>query len=914
MNVSLGVLSSASGAASYYSIDDSQIGDAVPSEWLGRGAAALGLVGGVEKAALREQLKGRVAGQQLGAVRDGKIVHSPGWDLTFSAPKSVSIMAHVAGDTRLIEAHTAAVKIALAHVEDHMAATRVWAGSGAVRQSTGNLVIATFRHMTSRALDPQMHTHAVVMNATLGRDGAWRSLHSRVLLCMQREIGALYRQELAYNVAQLGYGIERHKNDSFEITGVPSSAMDALSKRASAMEAWLIARGSSLAEAGGAMTRAAALATRDEKVAVDGNELLRSWQDQVAAAGFGERDREKLVRGARASANTRNADVGRHLLAWRSVVFAAAKLSEREAVFAQASIVREAGRFAFGRLNYRQISAAVERARERGEVIDRTFLDKRGNAFDGFTTPEAVETERTMLRLERAGRASVAPMVGLVDAGRLVERAARSSGRTGFKWTQDQRRATFDLLTTCNRVVGVQGYAGTAKTSTVLAAYANEAERRGFAVTALAPTAAAATVLGEALQMRSDTVARHLLVPEARTGANGLLWLVDEASLLSAGDMAQLLVKAELAGARVALVGDVKQLGSVGAGAAFSQLQQAGMETAKLAEIVRQTNLDTREAVIAVMEGKARRVLAALERGGGAVIDAPTRHERLAVMAQQYVDLSPAERRRALVIEPSRDGRDYLTALIRQELTRRGELSASALTFQALEPKGLTRAELREAGSYSVGDVVVFSRDYAHQPIRRGDALHVIEVKTERNRLTLQNTNGETFEWLPRWAGGGNAFVFETKAMELRSGDKVQFTRNDRPLGRINGHGGLIVSMDTQALRVTLKLENGRRQTLDLANLRDTHLRHSFVHTAHAAQGRTSQVVLVHANSRSENLVDQKMLYVALSRARTKAIVVTDDREGLVRAIYERAGEKQTALDLGQADIANSKNVSAGLG
>jgi conjugative relaxase-like TrwC/TraI family protein len=122
-------------------------------------------------------------------------------------------MAHVAGDTRLIEAHTAAVKIALAHVEDHMAATRVWAGSGAVRQSTGNLVIATFRHMTSRALDPQMHTHAVVMNATLGRDGTWRSLHSRVLLCMQKEIGALYRQELAYNVAQLGYGIERHKND-----------------------------------------------------------------------------------------------------------------------------------------------------------------------------------------------------------------------------------------------------------------------------------------------------------------------------------------------------------------------------------------------------------------------------------------------------------------------------------------------------------------------------------------------------------------------------------------------------------------------------------------------------------------------------------------------------------------------------
>src|SRR5690606_41660252 len=108
------------------------------------------------------------------------------------APASVSMMAEVAGGRRVIGAHGEAVKTALAHVEQHMAATRVRHGGAVSREATGNLVIASFQHGTSRAQDPQLHTHNIIMNATMGEDGAWRSLEPRALYQLQEQVGGIY--------------------------------------------------------------------------------------------------------------------------------------------------------------------------------------------------------------------------------------------------------------------------------------------------------------------------------------------------------------------------------------------------------------------------------------------------------------------------------------------------------------------------------------------------------------------------------------------------------------------------------------------------------------------------------------------------------------------------------------------------
>ena len=915
MVASVSALTSAGQAASYYEADDYYAeGGLAPSEWFGEAASALGLEGEVDREQFAALLEGQVGGKQLGTTRDGKTEHRPGWDITLSAPKSVSIMAEIAGDKRLIAAHSAAVKVALAHVEKHMAATRVREGGEVQREATGNLAIATFRHATSRAQDPQLHTHAVVINATQDKDGKWRSLEPRAFYQLQKEIGAIYRQELAHGVAQLGYSIEPGKDAIFEIAGVPDKVIEALSQRTAAIDARLAERGTSREEASAAEKQIAALDTREAKAHADIRELLANWRATADANEFDVGSRDRLVSGARERATQVEVTASPEMLARQAVAFAAAKLAEREAVFSASTLAREAGDFAFGKVGHAEISTAIAIARERGELVSRTFLDRRGAEFAGFTTPQAIATERTMLQLEMAGRGIAEPLGSPVAAARSVERAARQSGRSGYAWTADQKRATADLLTTRDRVVAVQGYAGTAKTTTVLATYAREAERAGLSVTALAPTASAATVLGDALGLRGDTVARHLLTPEGRMSGKCAVWIVDEASMLSAHDMAKLMTSADRAGARLVLVGDVKQLGSVGAGAAFAQLQAAGMTTTMLAEVVRQTNADTREAVMASIEGHAVKALAALDRGGGKVLEAATAHDRFEAISRHYLSLSPTERAKTLVIEPSRDGRDTLTGMIRDQLASRGELSVEKLQFAALVAKGMTRAEAREAASYAIGDVVRFSRDYAAKAVRRGEALSIVGIDPERGRVALASRDGRSIDWHPRQWGAAKAEVFEAKPMELRTGDRVQFTRNDRDAGRINGLGGAVTSIDPATSQATLKLANGREQRLDLSDPRDTHLRHAYVQTAHAAQGQTAERVLIHADSKATNLVDQKMLYVALSRAKGEAVVVTDDRDRLVRAITERAGEKQTTMAAGGPEPSKSKAMGAGLG
>lgn len=896
MVASVSALTSSAQASSYYEADDYYAeGGLSPSEWQGKGAEELGLSGDVDRDAFRELLDGKVAGQQLGTVRDGQLEHRPGWDVTLSAPKSVSIMAEVAGDRRLIEAHGQAVKTALAHVEAHMAATRVRHGGSVTREATGNLIVASFQHGTSRAQDPQLHTHNVIMNATQGEDGSWRSLEPRAIYQLQKQIGAIYRQELALKVRELGYEVDPGKDSMFEIKGVSADVMAAFSTRSAEIEAALGERGTTREEASAAEKQVAALDTRQAKVAADHGALVADWRATADRAGFDAEARLALVREAEAPAAN-----GLHLpdpsIADRAVAHAADKLGERQSVFSVAALHEEAGRVGLGKVGYAEIGEAIGRATKEGELVDRTFLDRRGAAFAGFTTRQNIAAEKTLLRIEAHGRGALAPIASPLAAAKAVASVAAQSERSGFAWNADQRGATEQLLASRNRITAVQGYAGTAKTTTVLATFAQEAEARGVSVVALAPTASAAMTLGEALGTRSDTVARHLLVPEGFAPGQPVAWIVDEASLLSARDTARLFDFAEQQDARIILVGDVKQLGSVEAGAAFAQLQSAGMETATLGEIVRQSNAATKEAVLASIEGDAKKALAALDRGGGQIVEHADRSGRFAAIAERYAGLEKAARARTLVIEPSREGRDALTADIRAALVKSGSLSGPAVAVESLVNKGLTRAEARDPLSYDRGDVVRFTRDYADKGVARGEAYRVEGIDPAKAAIVLKAEDGREVDWRLRQWGAGKAQVFEAQHMELKTGDSIRFTRNDREVGRINGARCEVTGIDEQARTATVLGARGQTQTLDLDAARDRHIAHAYVDTAFAAQGRTADHVIIHADSKATNLVDQKSFYVGISRAKESATIVTDDRAKLTSAINERAGVVQTAL------------------
>lgn len=920
MVASVSALTSSGQAASYYESAGEYYADGgqSPSEWQGKGAEALGLSGDVDRDQFRELLEGKIADQQLGTIRDGKLEHRPGWDVTLSAPKSVSIMAEVAGDRRLIAAHGVAVKTALAHVEQHMAATRVRDGVAVNREVTSNLVIASFQHGTSRAQDPQLHTHNVILNATKGEDGTWRSLEPRAIYQLQKQIGAIYRQELALKVRELGYEIETGKGSMFEIKGVSGDVLAAFSTRSAEIETALGERGTTRDEASAAEKQVAALDTRQAKVAADPSTLVADWRDTATAAGFGAEARLAMVKEAEArAANPIQRDdlAAQGTMADRAVAHAADKLGERQSVFSVAALHEEAGRVGLGKVSYSQISDAIAAAAKQGELIDRTHIDRRGAEFAGFTTRQNVETETKMLRIEAEGRGTLSPIASPLAAAKAVASASAQAERVGHGWNADQRTATEQLLTSRNRVTALQGYAGTAKTTTVLATFSREAEARGVSVVALAPTASAAMVLGEALGARSDTVARHLLSPERPCQGVPAAWIVDEASLLSARDTARLFDLAEKQNARVILVGDVKQLGSVEAGAAFAQLQGAGMETAKLGEIVRQANAATKDAVLASIEGDAKKALAALDRGGGMIVENADRAERFAAIAEQYAKLDKASRARTLVIEPSREGRDTLTTEIRDALAKSGALTGPAVTMQSLANKGLTRAEARDPMSYDKGDVVRFTRDYADKGVARGEAYRVESIDPAKSAIALKSEDGREVDWRLRQWGAGNSQTFAPQSLELKTGDSIRFTRNDREAGRINGARGEVTAIDPQARTAEIRNPRGQTQTLSLDTARDQHIAHAYVETAFAVQGRTADHVIIHTDSKATNLIDQKSFYVGISRAKESVAIYTNDRGKLVSAISERAGHVQTAIAQAAMPTPSAgKAIGAGLG
>lgn len=908
MVASIAALKSAGQAGKYYDLDDYYAEeDRAPSAWAGRGADELSLVGAVDREQFNALLHGQLpGGARLGAMRGGKIEHRPGWDITHSAPKSISIMAEVAGDRRLVAAHDAAVLIAQSQLERHAIATRVRTRSAIETVTTGKAVIASFRHNTSRALDPQLHTHSVMLNATLDDAGQWRSLESLPLYEAYKDNGAIYRQALAMEVKALGYELRESPGSMFELDCVPPELIKLFSTRAGQVEARLAEIGKTRANTSSAQKSMIALDTRSRKIAADRGVLVNRWRDEAAAVGFDADVRrhhvsEAIERVARLPKLTSSISA---TLASEAVAYAASSLSERNSVFSVAQLEKVAGEFAFGKTALGDVVNAIAGAEATGDLIARKV---QGGPVGRrrLSTKAAVEAEQRMLSAEAQSRNSVVIAVSRMEASRLITKAALASASDGHEWNDQQRAATRQLLTSQDRVVAVQGYAGTAKTTTVMATYAEGMRLAGFDVRGFASTVGAARELGKAIDMDTESIAwlrarGKAVVKSAKPGRE--VWIIDEASMVSAVEMDDVLGLAARAQARVVLVGDVAQLGSVEAGCAFAQLQHSGMTTIVLDKIVRQTNEMTKEAVEATIAKDAKRAFEALDRGGGKVIELADSEDRYAAIANEYAGLTQKERARTLVMDPSRDGRERLTDAIREALLRDGTLGDDVIRAKVLEARGLTKAEASRAASYATGDVVTFRRAFKSHRVSAGEGYRVVEIHSETNRIVLSDSEGASVNWqLDKW-GRGQAEAFKETERDFRVGDRLQFTRNNKAAGRVNGGETVVVALDPERSRIITRSPGVKSQTLDLVQTKDRHFRHGWVRTIHSAQGATADRVFAHLESFRLNTVNTKSAYVAISRARKFAAIFTDNRSGLADAMNVRLGEKESAISYENID------------
>ncbi len=558
-------------------------GERVRGEWQGQLATRWGLQGEVHEQQFARLAEGQhpETGEQL--VRhqtareyvnaQGDMVrtmeHRAGWDATFSAPKSVSLTALVGGDDRVRDAHRESVRTALDEMEKYAQARM---GGNVPAQTTGQWAVAKFEHDSSRPVDgyaaPQLHTHAVIFNMTEMADGQTRALQPQELYRTQQYATAVYRSELAARLQELGYEIERGAHGQPEIKGYTREYLEASSPRRQQIKEHMEKAG----VRGAGAAQIAAHQTRDAKQPLS-HEDVRA-QHQRLAAEHGQQPQHVVKDAAqRPGVELKPEQAG--VAAHEGVSYSRERGMEREAVADERTLMRDALKHTMGEARLPEVRAEFERRVQSHDLVE---VERRpGLAGRAFTTGEMQGFERELIERMKLGQGT---REVLAD-GQVRQQTMEQHPHLSLS----QRNAVEDVLTSRDRMMALEGVAGGGKT-TSLAAVREGAERAGYQVEGLAPTSRAAQKLAEA-GIETQTLQRHLARGEQQDDGQKRLYVVDESSMASTKQI-HTFVERLKENDRVLFVGDVRQHEAVEAGRPYAQLQEAGMRTARLDEIIRQ--------------------------------------------------------------------------------------------------------------------------------------------------------------------------------------------------------------------------------------------------------------------------------------------------------------------------------------
>ena len=868
--MSISQISGAGAASSYYQADNyyAKESDAGGGVWHGEGAQSLELNG---KAVTPEEfikiLSGDMPnGQKLYRVINGEKKHIAGFDMTFSAQKSLSVLTEIFGQTELSEAHDNAVLSTLNWVEKNALKTRKWNNETKSQDEVGDqkMIAALFKHDVSRNEDPQLHTHCVVANAVQGEDGKFRSLHSPELFHNKMLIGMIYRAELAKNInnQHLAKIIRTHPDGRFELAGVSSELIKEFSSRSKEIEEYL-GEGTHSAED----KAKAALHTRGKKTESDRSTLKDEWRRQTKDLGFTQSMVEESVRSAMDSMFI--ATRGR-LIPPDALGNATEILSENSSTFTRRDLLKTTLSEGIGHLRVGDADNEIQTAIDSGQLLES--LDK-----NLLFTPETLQRERTTLELEKVGRLSVDPILKRSDVAKTY---------AGHNLSEGQHNAASLILTSVNRTIGVQGYAGTGKTF-MLASVAKQASKEGYSILGLAPTSTATKTLRQDAGIDGQTLQKFLLEP---SGNHKTVLIVDEASMVTTKQMLNLLSIAEKRGlAKVVLVGDSKQLEGVGAGAPFKMLQGEGMRYAVMDEIKRQTKERHLDAVVSASKGEISR---AFQKLGNDISEVP-----LADLSKETAAawLNSANRETAAVVVTTNDMAVSVNGHIKAALQDEGKITGSGLNVTSLKSLRLTEAQKRYADNYRNADVVRFNRSYASLGVLAGDNLPITQVRDD-GVIELER-NGKPVEFKPARDARADGAVeaFSAKPMTLHVGDSVRWTRKEHATQIDNMDRGRVAAINDK--NVSFQMQDGRQIEFKKDHPHISFLNHAWAQTGHAYQGQTIDHVIVAMPSLS-GLTDQKGFYTDISRAKHDVTFLTDDIARIKDTLIARTGDQKTALDL----------------
>ena len=867
----------------------------IAGEWHGLGAELLGLSGTVDQERYFQLCDNinPATGERLTphTKSDRRVLY----DFTFDAPKSVTLAYEVGGDERILEEFRGAIKDTMNEMEASMM-TRVRSNKRNEDRVTSNLVMAEFIHHTSRPVadddgrlvpDPQLHSHVVAFNASFDAvEDKWKAGEFSNLVRDKGYYQAAFHARLAERLANLGYGIERDGN-SFRLVGISPEITKRFSRRTELIEA----EAERLNITDPAQKRNLGARTRlaKDKNPLSMQELRPLWRARLT-------DEE-----ADAIASSRKDQQSTSLDAAASMDYALSHCLERSSAIPENELLKTALIQSVGNASVADVRAELDRE----NILRR---DKGGIRY--ATTKEVLREEIAMIDFVREGR------------GRHIKLGGIKPPALDEGLSKEQREAALLILGSRDTVTALKGGAGTGKTRMLLSTV-KAIEDTGKKVFAFAPSAEASRGVQRAEGFAgADTVERLLIDPKMQETVRGQVLLVDEAGLLSVKDMKRLFDVAKQQSARVILAGDTNQHTAVFRGDGLRILERdAGIKTAELKEIRRQTNADYRSAVKAISEGDApaKDGRTQLENGIekldsiGAIIES-SGDARYGQIAADYAEVTAARKhggglKTALVVSPTHKEADQVTDAIRDVLRSEGRLGKDERQFLSLRPLNRTEAQRTDKAEYHPGEIVQFVQNA--KGFRRGERVTV--TGTADGGMAIERANG-TADILPL-REAAKFQVYRQERVALARGDKLRITMNGfteetrrGALAKLAGKkakdrldNGAVYEVDGFTKTGDIKLSNGYVVPKNYGGIS-----HGYVVTSHASQGKTVDVSLVALGQESFSAANKEQFYVSVSRGREAVRLYTDDKAAMMEAVQGSAA-RLSATELMQAPSAKPK-------
>ncbi len=819
-------------------------GEIRPGQWIGTGAERLGLKQNVSREQFHALCENRnpatherLTQRQL---KEGQ--RRVFYDFTCSAPKSVSVLAVTLADERLVTAHEEAARIAFRELET-FAATRVRKQGGQMDRITGNLAAAAFTHTSSRTLDPQLHTHFTVFNATFDdNERAWKALQAGGMYDAIRYGTAVYRNELAKRVQQIGYRIQPSKH-GFQIEGVSDEVLKRFSKRSQQRDAVVQELEQKLGRklSNNAISHAVHQSRAEKVKGISTTEVRKRQVAQL------QPDELQALRKLMASVQRTSLP---HMtgLEKQTLDYAVAHLFERKSVVPEHELLDAALSHRLGEMDLPRLKVELENA----PALVRTER--------GLSTKQILATELDLISTVNAGCDAVAPL---------------HSGYRPANWLgEDQRRAILHVLRTGDRITGLRGLAGTGKTTALreLVAACTEARIESLFC---APTAAATDVLRK--EGFNATTLQSLLQSKPALSSRQVV-VLDEAGAVGIDDMKRLFDLAR--DARVVLSGDTGQHASVTRGDALRILERhSNFKSGQLTAIRRQRKAEYRKAVELAAQKRTGEAFAQLERIGAIV---EFSNDDLHGKAAQAYLKALMQNKSVLLVAPTWNEIEAVTEKVRASLKASGRLAGEEREFQVFDSLSWTEAQKRDMRQYRPGMAMRFHRNVGG--FRKDET--VILAAIEADSLKIQRADGS--ESILRLGRGNTSFdVGERRTLSIAAGDRLLLQANAGRKRFINGE-----LVEVQAIQGdSMLLADGR---LIPAGYRT--FTHGYAITSHAAQGKTVDEVLVVASSRSLPAVHRQQFYVSISRGRERCQVFTDDVEQL-RSHITHSRERLAAVE-----------------